>query len=255
MLSPAAFRQEVNDLSASEEATAECGCVEQSPKPRNITWDVAELFIGYALILAAIWTPRPLQYWLYFITLSWFITSISISFESWKALGCCLAGFWRSSWIVALAFLLAAIATWVAATLHTLHHPGAPVNWVLAFGGYAIWALFQQLLLQGYFLARVLRLVPNPNAAALLAASVFALAHLPNPVLTPLTLVWGLTACLVFVRSRNVYPLAVAHAVFGICVAITVPASILHNMRVGLGYLEYEPPSIHLGQSQQVFER
>ncbi|MBS1805300.1 MAG: CPBP family intramembrane metalloprotease [Acidobacteria bacterium] len=240
-------------MSASEEPSAHCGCVEQSSKPRNITWDVIELFIGYALILAAIWTPRPLQYWLYFVTLSWFITSIALSFESWKALGCCLAGFWRSSWIVALSFFLAAMAIWVAATLHTLHHPGAPSRWVITFGGYAIWALFQQLLLQGYFLARALRLIPNPNVAALLAASVFALAHLPNPVLTPLTLVWGLTACLVFLRSRNVYPLAIAHAVFGICVAITVPASILHNMRVGLGYLDYEPASIRLSQSHQLF--
>lgn len=242
-------------MSASEEPAADCGCVEQSPRPRNITWDVTELFIGYVLILAAIWTPRPLQYWLYFIALSWFITSISISFESWKGLGCCVAGFWRSSWIIALSFVLAGIATWVAASIHTLHHPGAPTRWVITFGGYAIWAMFQQLLLQGYFFARALRLIPNPNVAALLAASVFALAHLPNPVLTPLTLVWGLTACLVFIRSRNVYPLAVAHAVFGICVAITVPASILHNMRVGLGYLEYEPDSIRLSQSHQLSVR
>ena len=52
-------------------------------------------------------------------------------------------------------------------------------------------------------------------------------------------MIWGLTACLVFIRSRNVYPLAIAHAIFGICVAITIPASVLHNMRVGLGYLKY----------------
>ena len=83
----------------------------------------------------------------------------------------------------------------------------------------------------------------------MLTASVFALLHLPNPVLTPLTLIWGLAACLVFIRSRNVYPVAIAHAIFGICVAITVPASILHNMRVGLGYLDYTPTPAHLNQS------
>jgi membrane protease YdiL (CAAX protease family) len=239
-------------LSASEEPVSDCVCAAGPAKPRNIVWDVAELFIGYALILAVIWTPRPLQHWLYFIALGWFIASITLSFESWKAMGCCVAGFWRSSWIVAVAFILAGVATWFAATLHTLHHPGAPIRWVLTFGGYAIWALLQQLLLQGYFLARALRLIPNANLAALLAASVFALAHLPNPVLTPLTLIWGLTACLLFVRSRNVYPLAIAHAVFGICVAITVPASILHNMRVGLGYLKYQPRPAHLSQSDHV---
>jgi membrane protease YdiL (CAAX protease family) len=123
---------------------------------------------------------------------------------------------------------------------------------VRTFGGYAIWALLQQLVLQGYFLARTLRVIPNPNVAALLTASVFALVHLPNPVLTPLTLIWGLTACLLFIRSRNVYPIAIAHAVFGICVAITVPASLLHNMRVGLGYLQYHPIPAHLSQRDHV---
>src|SRR5207342_2115974 len=93
-------------------------------------------------------------------------------------------------------------------------------------------------------------LLPNANLAALISASVFALAHLPNPVLTPLTLIWGFTACLVFIRVRNVYPLAIAHAIFGICIAVTIPASILHNMRVGLGYITYqEPHQLHLSHA------
>jgi len=204
--------------------------------------------IGFGLILAAFWTPRPLQHWVYVIALGWFIISITLSFESWKAMGCCVAGFWRSSWVVGVAVLLAAVATFFASTMHTLHHPVGPAEWVMAFGGYTVWALTQQLLLQGYFLARLLRILPNPNVAAALSAVVFALAHLPNPVLTPLTLIWGLTACLVFVRTRNVYPLAIAHAIFGICVAITIPASVLHNMRVGLGYIEYSPNSVDLSQ-------
>jgi membrane protease YdiL (CAAX protease family) len=147
---------------------------------------------------------------------------------------------------------MTAIATFFASNLHTLHHPGAPTEWVKTFAGYTLWALTQQLLLQGYFLARLLRIVPRPNQAAILSASVFALAHLPNPILTPLTLIWGLTACLVFIRSRNVYPLAIAHAIFGICVAITIPANVLHNMRVGLGYIRFRPQPLHLSQSDHV---
>jgi len=217
-----------------------------------MAWDIGELLMGLSIILAVIWTPHPLQHWLYFVALGWFIVSITLSFESWKSMGCCLAGFWRSSWIVGVAFVMAGIATYFAGAFHTLHHPGHAFQWVKTFGGYAIWALFQQLLLQGYFLARTLRIIPNPNLAAVVTATVFALAHLPNPVLTPLTLVWGLTACLLFIHSRNVYPIAIAHAIFGICVAITVPASILHNMRVGLGYLQYHPLPAHLSQSDHV---
>jgi membrane protease YdiL (CAAX protease family) len=224
-----------------------------TPLPRwRIAWIIGELLIGYCLILAVIWTPRPLQHWLYYIALGWFIVSIILSFEGWKAMGCSLAGFWRSSWVVGVALFIAAVATFFASSMHTLHHPGGPVQWLQAFAGYALWALTQQLLLQGYFLARLLRIVPNANFAAIITASVFALAHLPNPILTPLTLIWGITACLVFVRSRNVYPLAIAHAIFGVCVAVTIPASLLHNMRVGLGYIRYRPQPLHLSQSDHV---
>jgi membrane protease YdiL (CAAX protease family) len=86
--------------------------------------------------------------------------------------------------------------------------------------------------------------------AAVTAAVIFSAAHLPNPILTLLTLLWGLAACLVFLKTRNIWPLAMAHAIFGICVAITVPATLLHNMRVGLGYLNYRAPrNLHRNQS------
>jgi len=236
-------------MSVREESPTSCVCAAAPSPKRRIAWELAELAFGYCLILAVIWTPGPLQHWLSFIALGWFIVSIILSFEGWKSMGCCVAGFWRSSWVIAVAVLMAAVATFFASSLHTLHHPGGPGQWVLAFGGYTVWALMQQLLLQGYFLARLLRILPNPNIAAALSAVVFALAHLPNPILTPLTLIWGLTACLVFVRSRNVYPLAIAHAIFGICVAITIPASILHNMHVGLGYIDYSPTPLDLSRT------
>jgi membrane protease YdiL (CAAX protease family) len=239
-------------MSVPEESVPICACAAGTSSRRRFAWDLGELLIGYTLILAVIWTPRPLQHWLYFTALGWFIVSMILSFEGWKALGCCVAGFWRSSWVVGVALLMAGIGTYFAAALHTLHHPGDPVQWVRAFGGYTIWALLQQLLLQGYFLSRALRLIPNANVAALITGSVFAVAHLPNPILTPLTLIWGLTACLVFVRVRNVYPLAIAHAIFGICVAITIPASVLHNMRVGLGYIQYRPRPVHLSHIDHV---
>jgi len=239
-------------MSVPGESPVSCACTAAPSPRRNIAWEVSELLVGYCLILAVIWTPRPLQHWLYFIALGWFIVSISLSFEGWKAMGCCVAGFWRSSWVVGVAVIIAAIATFFASSMHTLHHPGGPTEWLRTFGGYTVWSLMQQLLLQGYFLARLLRVVPKANLAALIAASVFALAHLPNPILTPLTLIWGLTACLVFIRSRNVYPLAIAHAIFGVCVAITIPANVLHNMRVGLGYLRYRPQPLHLSQSDHV---
>jgi membrane protease YdiL (CAAX protease family) len=62
---------------------------------------------------------------------------------------------------------------------------------------------------------------------------------LPNPLLTLITLVFGLASCLFFLRYRNLWPLAVAHAILGIAIAITIPGPIDHNMRVGIGYLTW----------------
>jgi membrane protease YdiL (CAAX protease family) len=102
----------------------------------------------------------------------------------------------------------------------------------------------QQFLLQDYFLPRLLRLMRGPVAAALAASVMFSLAHLPNPILTVLTFSWGFIACLIFLRYRNLYTLAVAHAILGITVALVVPGPVIRNMRVGLGYITYasHPP-------------
>ena len=79
-------------------------------------------------------------------------------------------------------------------------------------------------LLQDFFLPRLLRLTRGPGTPRCAAAAMFSLAHLPNPILTVITFVWGLMACLFFLRYRNLYPLAVAHTILGITVAMTYRA-------------------------------
>jgi membrane protease YdiL (CAAX protease family) len=217
---------------------------------RRTGWDFCELIIGYGLILAVIWTERPLQRWLYWAAIAWFALSVIVSFPGWKAIGCSIAQIWRAWWLVGAALVVAFAAGLLANQLHTLHHPSGVVAWVRAFAGYAVWATLQQFLLQGYFLIRLLRLIPNSAYAAITAASVFALAHLPNPILTPVTLLWGLVACFAFLKFRNIWPLAIAHAIFGISIAVTVPGPVVHNMRVGLGYLTYHPPG-HLHRNHK----
>ena len=239
-------------MQISIDASPEAGGVIALRRGRSQTRDIVELVVGYVLIVGVVWTPRPEQRWVYFGAVAWFLVSTVISFPGWSTMGCRITGFRRSLWVVGVALALAFTATTLASELHTLHHPGAPAQWVKAFGGYTIWAFMQQFLLQGYFLVRLLRVMPNKQWAVLTAATVFALIHLPNPILTPVTLLWGLLACFVFLQSRNIYPLAIAHAIFGICVTITVPATMHHNMRVGLGYLTYTPPrNLHLSQIDQ----
>jgi hypothetical protein len=204
-----------------------------------------ELSIGYALILATIWTPRPYQKWLYCVAVAWILVTSVPAFPGWAAAGVRRGGFLASLWVVFAAAIVSAGAVIVAIHLDTLRHPVSTRTWVMTFGGYTVWSFVQQFLLQGYFLFRLLRLLPRREWAALAAAGMFALAHLPNPILTPITFIWGLCACLVFLRCRNVYPLAAAHAILGITVAVTIPGPVVHNMRVGLGYLRYHAPRVH----------
>ena len=203
--------------------------------------NLLELAIAYGLILIVIWTPRPWQRWLWWFAAASVVVITCISFDGLNAMGLRAANFFRSLWVVGAALLVAALAIFLAASLHTLRLPVSPVSFIKTYWAYSLWAAVQQFLLQCFFLSRLLRLLPNAKYAAAAAAALFALAHLPNPILTPITLIWGFAACLIFLRYRNLYPLAMAHAIFGITIAITVPGHVDHNMRVGLGYLTYRP--------------
>jgi hypothetical protein len=207
--------------------------------------DLIQLSIGYTLILLVIWTPNPWQRPLYLATILWVVISTCISFDGSASMGLRVSIPFRSLWIISASLTLAAIAIAVAARLHTLRQFEGLPAFIQRYWGYAIFAFAQQFLLQAFFLLRLLRLLPTRTTAVVVAASLFAIAHLPNPILTPITLVWGLVCCLHFLRYRNVYPLALSHAILGISLAITIPGPIDHNMRVGLGYFTYRPHHVH----------
>jgi membrane protease YdiL (CAAX protease family) len=102
--------------------------------------------------------------------------------------------------------------------------------------GYLVWALIQEFLLQSFFFTRFEKLFTS-SAAVWVAATLFAAAHLPSPILTTLTLLAALFFCEMFRRYRSIYPIALVHAVLGLTISATMPNSVLHHMRVGIGYL------------------
>ena len=207
--------------------------------------DLVQLCVGYVLILIVIWTPRPWQQRTYFAAAIFIIAATWLTFPGWKAMGLRFANLARSSWIVGAALLASALSVLVAGLVHTLHAPDGPVQFFERYAGYIVFAFVQQALLQDFFLLRLLRLMRSPRSAALVAAIIFSLAHLPNPILVVVTFAWGLVACLFFLRYRNLYPLALAHAILGITIAMTIPGPVIRNMRVGLGYLTYSSHRIH----------
>jgi len=201
--------------------------------------DFAEVAVGYGLVLFAVWTPDPLQRYLFWITLVWVVLATIISGRDPGTLGLWHSGMWHSLWVAGVAAIAAAIAVYAAWKLHTLHPVFRTVPIGARFWGYVLWAFLQQFLLQDYFLLRLLRLLPSHTAAVLAAAIMFAAAHVPNPLLVVVTLFWGAAACSLFLRYRDLYSLGLAHGILGICLTITVPNAVHHNMRVGLGYLRF----------------
>ena len=208
-----------------------------------------EFCVAYSLILAAIWTLNPWQRWFYWIAVTWIVVTTWMGRPTWRALGLGLSGLVRSLWVVGVAAILAGVAVYMASRLHSLHRLHGPHTLISHVWGYLIWAVMQQFLLQIYFLLRFMRLLPGKVAPVVAAAGLFSLAHLPNPVLAPVTLVWGIAACILFLRYRNIYTLGLAHGILGICVAVIVPDSIQHHMRVGIGYYRYHP---HRNQIPQI---
>jgi len=201
--------------------------------------DIIELAVAYSLILLVIWTPRPWQRILWWIAVVVVVAIAAASFEGLHAMGLRRENFLRSLWVPGAALLVSVVAVVLAIQQCTLHVPATPLLFIGTYVGYIIWTFAQQLLLQCFFLARLLRLLPSAKFAAVVAALIFAVAHLPSPILAPVTLLWGLASCLLFLRYRNLYTLALAHAILGVTLAITIPAPLVHNMRVGLGYLTY----------------
>src|ERR1700734_1486276 len=90
-----------------------------------------ELAIAYVLILAVIWTPRPLQRFLWIAGAVGVVIILWRSFDGWKAMGFTIANLGRSLWIVLAALALAAAAILIALRLHTLYVPaGGPLAFI-----------------------------------------------------------------------------------------------------------------------------
>jgi hypothetical protein len=198
-----------------------------------------ELVFVYVLILIVIWTPRSMQplFWAVAATLT--LAIAGFSFEGLDAMGLCKVNLRQSLWGIAVALAVALLAVALAARLNTLHVPPSPLQFFKRYAGYIVWATIQQLILQCFFLSRTMRLFKRSTTAVALSATMFAIAHLPNPILTIVCWVCGVASCLFFLRYRNLFPVAIGHAILGISIAITIPGPVDHNMRVGLGYLTY----------------
>lgn len=208
--------------------------------------DLIELVLGYAAIVGVIWSPEDLQRILSPLVLLLTLLVVLVRRQSKDDLGVGLRGLRKSLWILPAAISLALLSAFIAAKAGTLH-PLYKADFK-HIAGYILWTIYQQFLLQDYFMPRLRHLLPaaqpfRDTIAICAAAVLFAAAHLPNLTLTAATLVWGAVACTLFSRYKNLWALGLAQGVLGLCFAICIPDALHHHLRVGLGYLRY-----HAGQ-------
>ncbi|HKT52198.1 MAG TPA: CPBP family intramembrane glutamic endopeptidase [Candidatus Angelobacter sp.] len=191
---------------------------------------------GYALIMITIWSPRPAQRWLFWINASFFFCAAVFAYRSQPFE---LPQLDFSVLVIGVGTAIACLMVVAAAQLGTLHGLFGTPRPLLHAGMYLIWAIVQQWIQQAFFFVRLERLLHHGVLASFTAAIMFGLAHLPNPVLAPLTFLGGWLLSELYRRYRSVLPLGIAHGLVGLAIALSIPDHIHHHMRVGLGYLLY----------------
>lgn len=102
---------------------------------------------------------------------------------------------------------------------------------------YYPWALLQNLWMNGYFTNRLAKVFPEqPKLVSLAVGILFAIAHWPNPVLIIATLIGGAMSAYFFQRNRNLYWLALSHAILAVSLLYFLPDSWHHHLRIGPGF-------------------
>jgi membrane protease YdiL (CAAX protease family) len=228
--------------SASSSSRAVPSFVISTGYRRHFVW--AEIIIAFLFLELAIWAPtRAMRNrWAVITAIAIFVLVLIDGLtgrSSIKRLGLGLPKP-RGAVVVlgtgfAAAFFVLLLVKWIGGEI-----PANPSWWpnLQSTWGYALWALMQEFVLQSFFFNLCEQLYGG-STAVWMAATLFAAAHLPSPVLTTATLIGALFFCEMFRRYRSIYPLAIIHAALGVTISLAVPDSLLHHMRVGIGYLRY----------------
>lgn len=204
---------------------------------------VWEALLVFAIIMAYIWKLRfthPL-FWLPAVAL--ILASHVARHERARALGFRAANFGNCVRRFGPAVIGLALLMLAAGLLLGTMRPIGFKQVMLSFALYLPWGLFQQYLLNGYFLKRF-DVVLSQDAANILASALFCVVHTPNWFLMLVTAAAGYGAIWVYRRYKNLYFLGLVHATIGVLLFVVVPDSVSHHLNVGPGWSAHRSASI-----------
>ncbi len=208
--------------------------ISSSKRTPAVNWLAAiEPGVAFTMIILYIWWLRFRYPYAWIAILALLIASHLRKREGFRTLGFGWnaprgsARLWVVLWLIAMGILA------IGLILHTIRE----VSWrgaCLSLLLYCIWGLFQQYVLNGYFVNRFSDLLPDhTRTIPILAGICFSLVHSPNWFLMMVTLAGGYTCARVYLQHRNLYFLGLAHGVIGFLIYLVVPDSISHHLYVG----------------------
>jgi membrane protease YdiL (CAAX protease family) len=146
---------------------------------------------------------------------------------SWVAL---VPGLWRAL-VVSFGALL--VIGGAGAALGTLHDRR---DFLGSLAPLVLWGGAQQWVLQTVVLREAQR-ASSRAKGIVIAAVLFGVVHLPNPLLTPVTAAAALFWCWLYDRHPNIVPLALSHGLGTLALRYAFDEAMIGRLRIGAAYL------------------
>ncbi len=203
----------------------------------RVRWiSVAEIAAFYVLAMATIWCGDKLRPGILFVALLLVGICVASNFfhgDTRHRVGFSPAEFWpclRAVLVVCVPLLIPlSFFAWKNRFF-------APWNALFEVAGYPLWSFAQEYAMLGFVTNRLEdALDEKTNLIPWINALLFAMAHLPNPVLMTVTFVSAVVFTKIFRAHRHLIPISLAHAVFGTAIGLAL-SQINGVMSVGPGY-------------------